>query len=207
MERNIIRLSTPALDTNPFLEAANEAGGEIGLLLKFVKGKYEVGDDEVPLGTQFVAHIDQLARGYVKFLDGQVADRRIGMVADGYKLPPREELGDLDETRWEKDSQGKPRDPWVVQWYLALMRVETSELLTFVTGSKGGISAIGALCRVYARKYGIGVLPIIALRVRSYKHKLFGRIETPDFEIVGWDGVPAQAVPQSYPEEEGEAPF
>jgi hypothetical protein len=195
------------LDTNPFLEAANEAGGEIGLLLKFVKGKYEVGDDEVPLGTQFVAHIDQLARGYVKFLDGQVADRRIGMVADGYKLPPREELGDLDETRWEKDSQGKPRDPWVVQWYLALTRVETGELLTFVTGSKGGISAIGALCRVYARKYGIGVLPIVALRVRSYKHKLFGRIETPDFEIVGWDGVPAQAVPQSYPEEEEEVPF
>ena len=106
MERNITRVSKltppPALDTNPFLEAANEAGSELGLLLKFVKGKYEVGDDEVPLGTQFVAHIDQLARGWIKFIDSQVADRRIGMVADGYKLPAREELGDTDETRWER---------------------------------------------------------------------------------------------------------
>jgi hypothetical protein len=171
-----------------------------------VKGKYELGDDEVPPGTQFVAHIDQLARGWVKFTNGQVADRRIGMVADGYKLPAREELGETDEDQWEKDLTGTPKDPWVQQWYLALTGVETGELVTFVTGSKGGISAIGALCRIYARKYGIGVLPIVALRVRSYKHKMFGRIETPDLEIVGWDGVPAQAAVQSYNPDD-EIPF
>jgi hypothetical protein len=33
------------------------------------------------------------------------------------------------------------------------------------------------------------VLPIVALKTRSYKHKKFGRIETPEFAVVGWDGV------------------
>ena len=30
----------------------------------------------------------------------------------------------------------------------------------------------------------------VALRTRSYKHKQYGRIETPDLPIVGWDGEP-----------------
>jgi len=57
----------PAVETNPWLEVANETGSELGRILRFVKGKYECGDDEVPLGTEFVAHLDQLARGCVKF--------------------------------------------------------------------------------------------------------------------------------------------
>jgi hypothetical protein len=32
--------------------------------------------------------------------------------------------------------------------------------------------------------------PYIKLGVRSYKHKLYGRIETPDFSVVGWTEPP-----------------
>ena len=99
---------------NPYLEAAAEGRNEFGKRLKFVKGKYEIGDDEVPLGTEYIAHINQLCRGWVKFVDGMVAERYIGKIADGFRPQPREELSDADPKKWkEKDADGKPRDPWV----------------------------------------------------------------------------------------------
>jgi hypothetical protein len=43
-------------------------------------------------------------------------------------------------------------------------------------------------------------LPIIALKVRSYKHHEYGKIETPDMPIVGWHGTPTtQTVPPAQP--------
>ena len=40
-------------------------------LLKFVKGKFKIGEEEVSLGTEYIAHVNQIARGYVKFLGRQ----------------------------------------------------------------------------------------------------------------------------------------
>jgi len=181
---------------NPWLEAAAETGNELGRLLKFVKGKYETGDDEVPEGTEYVAHIDQLVRGWVKFEDNKVVEQHLGKVADGFRIPARNELSDTDPEKWAKDGSEKPRDPWVAQWYLPLVNIESGELVTFVTGSKGGIRAIGMLCRVYGRKNRDGLLPIVALKTRSYKHQQYGRIETPDLPIVGWDGEPTASPTQ-----------
>ena len=70
------------------------------------------------------------------------------------------------------------------------------------------MGAIADLCRIYGNKKRDGLLPIIALKVRSYKHKQYGRIETPDFTIVGWDdgdaketaAPPAQPVQPKLPE-------
>jgi hypothetical protein len=176
---------------NPWLEAAAEAGNEFGKLLKFVKGKWEIGDDEIPEGTEYVAHIDQMLRAWIRFEDSEVVDRRIEKVASGIKLPTRAELGDNEPANWkEKDADDRPRDPWCKQWFLPLTSVETDDFVMFVTGSKGGIGAIGNLCRVYGRTERNGLLPIVALKTRSYKHKQYGRIETPDLPIVGWHGKP-----------------
>jgi hypothetical protein len=190
---------------NPYLEAAAEGGNEIGRLLKFVKGEWLIGDDVVPENTEYVAHLDQLLRGRVKFEDGTVVDRKnVGKVANGYKPPLREKLPDTDPSKWEQ-VDGKPSDPWSEQWYLPLISVETGELVTYATGSKGGIGAIADLCRIYGHKHN-GLLPVIALKVRSYKHKKYGKIETPDFRIVGWDdsgvkteaaAIPVQSAPQT----------
>lgn len=175
---------------NPWLEAASEAGNNLKLL-KFVKGKWEIGDDTVPDNTEFIALVDQIARGWVRFDDGKVTDQVIGKIADGCKPPQREELSDNDPASWlEKDANGAPRDPWVKQWCLPLVAVESGDVVTFVTGSKGGNAAVGNLCRVYGHKKRDGLLPIVALKTGSYKHKQYGRIETPDLPIVGWDGVP-----------------
>jgi hypothetical protein len=70
-------------NSNPWLRVAEEAGNSFGCLLKFVKGKWEIGDDEIPAGTEYVAHIDQLARGWVKFEDSQVTDAMMVKIANG----------------------------------------------------------------------------------------------------------------------------
>ena len=182
---------------NPWLEAASEANNELGRLLKFVKGEWMVGDDIVPDNMEYVAHVDQIVRGWVRFKDGKVVDRAIGKIADGYKPPQREELPDNDPGSWtEKDAKGDPRDPWVAQWFLPLIALETGDFATFVTGSKGGVAAIANLCRIFGRKHRDGLLPIVALRTRSYKHKQYGRIETPELPIVGWEGA-STAMPAS----------
>jgi hypothetical protein len=102
-------------------------------LLKFVKGKWYVGDDELPAGREFIAHVPQLAHGMVKFVDGKVAEQRVGIVADGFVLPSRDELDDIDPKKWETDHAGVPRDPWCQQYYLPLEDNGTGELFTFVT--------------------------------------------------------------------------
>src|SRR5262245_55987757 len=67
---------------NSWNEAAAEAGGnDLGKLLKFVKGKWETGADVIAEGSEYVAHIDQLVRGWVRFEDGKVVDRNIGKLA------------------------------------------------------------------------------------------------------------------------------
>jgi hypothetical protein len=87
------------------------------------------------------------------------------------------------------DDKGKPRDPWVKQWLMPLVKVDDQDCVVFVTGSKGGNTAIGTLCGIYGRANLKGLLPIIALKVRSYKHHEYGKIETPDMPIVGWHGT------------------
>jgi hypothetical protein len=175
---------------NPWLEAASEANNDLGRLLKFVKGEWMIGDDLVPDNLEYVAHVEQIVRGWVRFQDGKVVDRDIGKIADGYKPPRREELPDSDPQSWtETDAKGEPRDPWVAQWFLPLIALQTGDFATFVTSSKGGVAAIANLCRIYGHKHLDGLLPIVALRTRSYKHPRYGRIETPDLRVVGWDGT------------------
>ena len=154
-------------------------------LLKFTKGKYYVGDDEVT-GREFIAYVDQMARGYVKFVDGKVTEQRVGKVADGFKVPTRNELGDVDEALWEKDSTGKPRDPWSYQFYIPMADVDTGDTAIFVTSSHGGKGAVGRLSDLYAKNIRNG-RPVIKLAVESYRHQTFGRIETPNFMLVSWD--------------------
>jgi len=99
-------------------------------LLKFVKGQFLSGDNEVPAGREFIAHANQLAHGYTKFVGGKVAEQRMGLVADPtFVLPERADLGDTDQSTWETDHNSKPRDPWTRQYYLPLEDNETGGLI------------------------------------------------------------------------------
>ena len=55
----------------------------------------------------------------------------MGLLYDGYRMPPRETLGDLDVAEWPAGLSGEPEDPWLHQQNLVLQQVDTRELFTF----------------------------------------------------------------------------
>jgi len=163
----------------------------IGTLLKFSKGDYLAGEEGAPIaiGTQFTANVGELLVGWIRWADSKPVEHRMFRVADGNIVPKRAELGESDESLWELDNHGERRDPWQFTNYLPLAS-EAGELFTFTTASRGGITAIGDLCRRYSQHHRRhpDVLPVIALDVDSYQHKNreYGRIKFPKFAPMGW---------------------
>ena len=184
---------TPAGNFDPFEAYADAVSPRniVGTLLKFSKGDYLAGEEGnlVTLGTAFTANLDELLVGWVKWRDGKPVEHLMQRVADGAVLPKRDELGDQDQSTWEVDGTGQPRDPWQLTNYLLLMN-EQGELFTFTTSSRGGLGAVGNLARRYAwhRRRHPDVYPVIALDVDSYPHKNreYGRIKVPLFVPMDW---------------------
>lgn len=191
------------LAPNYFEEYGRQAASRpiVGKLLKFSKGEYLAGqeNEEVDEGTEVVACVDTLQVGWVKWVDSMPVEQQLGLIADGYKPLKRAGLGDLDEDEWEVDEQsGKPRDPWQFANQVTLRPVDwdgsDDTQFTFVTQSKGGVSAVGELCKYYGKevRQREGEYPVVALNMRSYLHsnKQFGKIWVPVFEPTGeWVGV------------------
>jgi hypothetical protein len=184
---------------NPFA-AYGEAATQnkiVGTLLKFNKGEYLAGKDAevVAEGTRLVANMDQLLVGWIKWENGAPSEQVMGRVADAFKPPPRNELGDNDKSLWEVDDQGVARDPWQLSNYLVLKEEEGDELYTFTTSSRGGLNAIGELCKSYGKemRQRPDQYPIIALETDSYRHsnKAYGKIHVPALTIVDWIGKEA----------------
>lgn len=167
----------------------------VGKLLKFSKGDFLMGEDneEVEEGTKFVANMDELMVGWIRWEDSKPTDQIMGRVSEGYQAPKRNTLGDDDKSQWEVDEQGRERDPWQFSNYLILKNPEGNgedDLFTFTTSSRGGLNAIGELCKAYgkAMRQRPDEFPIVALKVGSYQHsnKAYGRIKFPIFEVTGW---------------------
>ncbi len=155
-------------------------------ILKFKKGKFFVGETEVPLGREFLAYCSDWQQGFVKFVDGTIVDRRVGRIADRFRSPDRDELDDNDESKWPAGIDGKPADPWVFQNYVPMEARESGDLFLFVTGSAGGAMAVRALCNKYARNIHKGT-PTIELAVATFTSKKYGPTQRPDFPIVAWE--------------------
>ena len=180
-------------ESNAFLAYGNAATTRsiIGTLLKFTKGDYIAGSDaeEIPLGTQFVANMDMLSVGWLKWEGAKPIEPCMGLVAEAFEPPRRRELGDLDESEWETDDNGARKDPWQFTNYLLMFEKASGEIYTFTTSSKGGLSAIGQLSKTYGKeiRQRPDSYPVIELGVSSYLHRdrKLGRIKVPTFKIVG----------------------
>lgn len=163
----------------------------VGDILKFTKfGEFVAGQDEIELkaGTRLIANMDELLIGWVRWEDSKPTEQLMGRVAEGFQPARRNELGDDDESRWERDDDNKPRDPWQRANYLILKAEDSDQLYTFTTGSKSGLNAIGELCKVFGRqmRQRPDEFPIVALTPDSYIHPKYKKIFVPKFEIVGW---------------------
>jgi hypothetical protein len=169
-------------------QAENDAGFQ--KMLKFKKGNYICDNEEVPLGTKYIAHCIGWTKTWVRFVDQRVVERKVYRVARGEKAPERDALPDNDQSRWPIGINKQPADPWVYQYLLPMEDPRSGEVRIFVGSSFGGRRAVADLCAAYARRSakskGTGQ-PIVTLQMVMMPTKNFGDVPRPHFEIVGWD--------------------
>ncbi len=186
---------------DPFAAYGQEAASASSNFLKFSKGEWLLGqnNDEIALGRQLVANMAELAIGWIRWSGGKPTERRMGLLAHGYKPEPRHALGDTDEAEWDVDTDGKPQDPWTFTNELPLADPDDGEQMTFSASSKGGIGCVGNLCKAYGKEYRMreGMVPVIELQRDSYIHPVYKKLYVPTLAIVGWvenGSVPAPQI-------------
>jgi hypothetical protein len=178
---------TLPVDDDPWSEVANEGGGQFGKVLKYVKGEWSHADNSIPIGTEFLVLVPEAMRGDVKFQDGKPIEQRLGLIRDRAKFAKRADLGDTDESLWEKDKNGRPIDPWSPQTYLPMIHVESGDLYCFIFRSAGAKQTFRDLCRTYSPYRTTTMLPVVSLQTDKYKHDDFGWIDIPVLKIERWE--------------------
>jgi hypothetical protein len=172
------------------IESAAREDSGFEAFLKFDKGKYYIAEDEVPLRTEFIAHIKAWVKCWIKFVDGALKERRVYRVALGERPPEREDLDDLDQSTWPLGLDDKPADPWVFQYLVPFEKIETGEVVIFKTPSIGGRIAVGDLGKAWSRrakKVANCGQPKVKLAATDMPSKKWGRVPRPLFEIIAWD--------------------
>jgi hypothetical protein len=173
-----------------FGEAATTNGFE-GDLLRFNRGDYQAGQqaEVIALGTRMRVRMKKMRVGLQLWQDHAPVDTRMGLVAEGFQPPKRKDLGYLDENEWERDAEGRRRDPWQFCNHVEMIG-ENGRVFTFATASRGGLSAVGELCKEYGKHTRLhpGHDPIIELDVGSYQHrdKSIGRVKFPILRVIDW---------------------
>lgn len=187
MERSSTAIATTGAD--PYAAYGAKVGTQ-GTFLTFKNGEYLAGQDakEVPLATRVAANMAGLRIGWRRWMADQLTDDLTEPLIEQPHVAHRNTLGDLDQSLWERDAKTNvARDPWQLTNVLEFVNSE-GENFIYSTGSKGGIGAIGRLCKEYGKLYRQrpGQVPIVELGRDSYMHKEFGKTYFPVFTIVDW---------------------
>jgi hypothetical protein len=183
---------TPVFDPYAAYSDAALAKDIAGTLLKFSKGDFFAGKDNMPIaiGTTLIANMWSFSVGWIKWAGGKPVETIMGRVADNFEPPRRDDLGDTDRDLWETDDKNVPRDPWQYTVRLEFADPESGEVYTFSASSDGSRRALDKLCQSYARVRAkhLDEWPLVELGVDSYQHsnKALGRIKFPVFTIVDW---------------------
>ena len=198
-ELEALRSIPPATreDMNPFevFGATSSRGNVAGRLLRFSKGDYFLENEEVPLGSKYVAVMEDTMIGWVKWEEGRPAEQLMHKLFENPHVASRASLGDEDESGWPELS-GRPIDPWQETYYLVLKDVgkslEDENLYTLPVNSGGGRDNAKRLFTAYGRamRQRPDEWPVVELQVESYLHPDFGRIKKPVFKIVDWERKP-----------------
>lgn len=163
-----------------------------GLFLKFSKGEYVYGQtkEELRLGKRLIVNVPGLRHGWVRWRDGKPVENLMELLTDMLPIKSRDELGDTDESLWERDDRGDPQDPCVMTYSVELSDPASGEVYNFSTTSVGGKKAVGKLLKAFSLKHRMepNLLPIVELQRDSYNHTnpRFGKIYNPLLPIVGW---------------------
>jgi hypothetical protein len=181
-----------------------------GDLLTFVKGNWRRGEEKatVPPEARFLCNMEEIWTGWVRWDNKKPVEHRITRLIDRQPKLTRGELGHTDESVWETDPQGNPRDPWAETDRMVMREAgKSEELLTFSTSSVGGHYALAKLCDAYARARlnHEGQWPVVMLVSETYVHDVYGEISKPLFKVTewaSWDGsAPKEVLPYATPDD------
>lgn len=172
-----------------------EMGGAGNPLLapNLSEGNFKSGGEVVNVdGVPFIMHTDESRKGVIRFNgEGNLPTKiSIGLYEDA-ELPLREELGDTDQSLWEISRySNQPVDPW--QSEIVVPVVSTAPdgtIYELASRSPTALFAIrGLLDRVHRHpQRGKGLVPIVTMRIGTYKNKNLGRdMYKPVYTVVGW---------------------
>jgi hypothetical protein len=186
------KLATTQTQASAYRAFADEdaASAIAGDMILYNKGLWTRGEGKTPVPTnaQFIANLDEGYRGMVRWSGGKPVDHRIGRIVDRFPMPQLEELSHRDESKWETDEDGNPRDPWTVSYRLVMKDAATGELVTFVTGSWGGQRAFRIIYGQFdqGKHQHPGCWPVVRLETEYRQNKRYGPIPEPRLTVVGW---------------------
>jgi len=109
-------------------DALTQSNVIIGALLKFSKGDWLAGPDaeEMAAGTELVAVVPGTVHGWVLWQNNKRADQVMGLLIEGFVPPARSTLGHDDQSKWEVDATGRPRDPWQPTIYMPIISLDAT---------------------------------------------------------------------------------
>jgi hypothetical protein len=160
--------------------------------LVFRKGEYFIDEEQVPVGSEYLAHPEAGVKVWRKYDGERLVEHLVYNVAKGEKPPEREDLDDWPQNEnWPTDDSGEAYDPWALVYLLPFEKVEMGEMIIFSTRSMGGRRSVADLARAWTQRCkrvtNCG-LPIIKLAVTTfYSKKAKGDVKRSLFTIVGWD--------------------
>jgi len=167
-----------------FEKFALGADSSLVQFLKFAKtGQFVYGQEEavVDEDDRFIASMDTLSKGFICWKDGKPMGEEMARLTSNFSIN-KSELEDFSPYT-------KPGDGWKDQTSLEFINVETEETLLFKASSHGGQKALGALTKEVIDRVKRGetnLIPVVAMVPGSYKHKDFGKIYFPKFEVQKW---------------------
>ena len=170
------------------------SGSGTPLTFNGLDGRFQTagGEEADVLNTTFIAHLDETRKGWIRF-NGEGNPPSIVSVGiyEDAALPERDELGDTDQSLWERDKfRGEPVDPWQPEYRVPIVATSADGTIYELTSrSLTSTFAFRALLDRYGRhpQRKKGLLPLIKLQIGSYhNHKLGTDKPKPVYQIIGW---------------------
>jgi hypothetical protein len=154
-----------------------------GELLKFANSVYTLGKGSLDPNSEWL--VLGVLPLWACWQDGKMVDHKAA--GPNQPLASRETLSRLDKSKWPRNKNGDPQDPWRNTRYLYLLNRETGAEATFTTETVGGRRAISDLSRAIKnkRKLEPDMCPVIVCKTIEWDVG-YGPSLRPHFEIGDW---------------------
>lgn len=161
--------------------------------LRLIKGEwvFSADDIEVQEGSLWAVNPASFTEGYVAWGDGELAGEEMRLMSAGNPVLASE-LRTLEP--------GEAKQGWQKQFGFQLVCLNGEDAGTevmFKTSSKGGLKAGKAILNEVIGQITadpLNIVAVVELLAESYKHKTWGKIYNPIFDIKDWTDFEAAVV-------------